>query len=333
MPRSDFVQILRDIAARHGLDIVTLSHDWIIQIRDTRSSSMCNVFGYTFDVNPAGAVDICREKAATALVLKANGVPCIPHDVFLNPAASQTENYVPVSGNWTSLQAKVTDWHFPIVVKPLKGTGGLGVMKARCWRELERSVQKLFAEEYGICVSPYKEIRDEYRCICFDGTVQAIFRKIRSGVVGDGTKTVMELASDQLVDLGKQNRVDAYAALISAIGTLSANELSTVPGNGVTQTLQWKHNLGQGATVSMQVDSAMRNKVSDLAVRAAQAVGMRFCSVDVVDVIGEGLLTMEVNSGVMMDSFIGQLGSEGKRLAFDIYERAVLNALQMGRVS
>lgn len=41
--------------------------------------------GYTFDVNPAGAIEVCREKAATSLVLSQHGVANIPHHVFLSP--------------------------------------------------------------------------------------------------------------------------------------------------------------------------------------------------------------------------------------------------------
>lgn len=323
MPRKDFVDTLRSVAAAHGLEFQALSHDWIIQIVDPVTGRTCSVFGYTFDINPAGAVDICREKAATSLVLDSRGVENIPHKVFLSPCRPFAADYVPRSGNWQSIQKLVQEWGLPLVLKPLKGTGGLGVERCSNQREVEAAVQRLHSEEYGLAVSPYKRVIDEYRCFHLDGVIELIYRKVRSSVRGDGTSTVAGLVGQQLI----ASPASAAAAVAHAASELSAEDLARVPAAGESVPLQWKHNLGQGASADLAVPAETKEKLGALSLRAAKAIGIRFCSVDVVDVEGEGLMVMEVNSGVMMDSLMGQLGDEGIQLARRLYESAVLRSL------
>lgn len=321
--RAGFVDTLREVADRHGLQFRALSRDWIIQISDQSAGKQCSVFGYTFDINPAAAVEICREKSATSLVLDAHGVPNITHTVFLSPAHKMTAEYVPKAGMWTSLQKLVQELGFPVVLKPLKGTGGMGVTKAATWREAEAAVQHLFEREYGLAVSPYKHIVDEYRCFCLDGKVEFVYRKIRSHLLGDGVQTVAGLVAGKMAAVSPAE----VAELGACVAELPPEELGRVPGAGEVVPMQWKHNLGQGASVDIEIAPEMKDKLSDVAVKATAAIGIRFCSVDVVDVEGEGLLVMEVNGGVMMDSLMGQLGDDGKALAFRLYETAVLRTL------
>lgn len=328
MPRKDFVDTLRAIAEKHALDFKALSHDWIVQLRDPRSNRLCSIFGYTFDVNGAACVEICREKTATAMVLGSHGIAHIRHEVLLHPARPLTADYVPRTGNHARLRALVDEFGgFPIVLKPLKGTGGIGVMKANCWRDAEGAMQQLFNQDYGVAVCPFKDIIDEYRCFVVDGDVPFIYRKVRSHVVGDGSANVAALVAQKLCDAASSGSGASAADVAKAATEMDAAEWSKVPAEGEHVPLQWKHNLGQGASVDVDIPGEMRAQLEALAVSAANSVGARFCSADVVDVRGEGLMVLEINGGVMMDSLIGQLGDAGRALAFRVYESAVLGSL------
>lgn len=261
------------------------------------------------------------------MVLSNQGVPNVPHDVYLNPANPFTANYVSKDGIWTGIQDLVGKHGFPVVLKPLKGTGGLDVMKATCWREVEAAVQHIFGREYGLAVSPYKKVVDEFRCICLDRVVELTYRKVRSSVLGDGHKSVGVLLAEKLMAASPED----MAALTGAASELRSEELARVPSAGETVALQWKHNLGQGATADLEIPSEMKTLLSQVAVKAVAAIGMRFCSVDIIDVEGEGLMVIEVNSGVMMDSLMVQLGEKGKALAERLYESAILRALAIER--
>lgn len=321
--RKNFVQTLKDVAEKHSLEFSGLSHDWILQLRDKASGKQCSVFGYTFDANPAAAVEICKEKAATSLVLSSKGVPNVPHHVFLNPGNPFTAKYVTKNGIWEPVQEVVKKYGFPVVIKPLKGTGGLDVMKATCWREVEAAVQQIFSREYGLAVSPYKRVVDEYRCICLGEEVQLTYRKVRNSVIGDGEKSVGALLAERL----QKATPEEIVGMLSDAAELRPEEVAAVPKKGEHAALQWKHNLGAGATVDLEVKADMAQKLVEVARGAVQAIGMCFCSVDIIDVVDEGLMVMEVNGGVMMDNLISQLGTSGKGLAFSLYEKAVLKAL------
>ncbi|KAJ1457940.1 hypothetical protein M885DRAFT_480893 [Pelagophyceae sp. CCMP2097] len=329
MARKDFVRVLREVAKRNHLDFRAMSHDWVIQIVDPAAAGrICNVFGYTFDINGAGAAEVCKEKAATSLVLGSHGVANVEHRVFLNPSNEFTAPYVPPEGNYTSMRALIeTEFGgLPVVLKPLKGSGGLDVIRAASWKDVEAAVQLIFGREYGVAVSKFYDIRDEYRCVCLDDKVYVAYRKHRQRVVGDGERNVASLAARHIESAAPKDR----PALYRALSEISADKLDYVPGAEEQVLLQWKHNLGQGATASI-LDRATEGPLVDalqvLALSAVQAVGMRFCSVDIIDVKGEGLMVMEINSGVMMDALITQLGDDGAALAYDVYESAVLRAL------
>jgi glutathione synthase/RimK-type ligase-like ATP-grasp enzyme len=327
MTRAAFLDTLRSVATKHGLEFQSMSHDWIIQISDPKTGRICTIFGYTFDTNPAAAAEVCREKAATSLVLARHEISNIDHTVFLNPACEYTENFVAKTGNWAKIHALVEKLGFPMVLKPLKGTGGMGVFKAYNWREVEAAVQRLFEKEYGLAISPYKKIVDEYRCIMVGQSCKMTYRKVRSHIVGDGSSSVHQLVQAQL------NSISDHQELLKAMAAMSEmrpEELAVIPKIGEQVPLQWKHNLGQGATVDLNIDPGMKARLHEMAVKAVTALGMRFCSVDIVVVDESGsksMMVMEVNCGVMMDSFIDLLGKDGQQFAYDIYEQAVLVGL------
>merc|ERR1712070_82813 len=155
------------------------------------------------------------------------------------------------------MQALIEKLGFPVVLKPLKGTGGFGVMKAKCWREAESAVQQLFGQEYGLAVCPYKEVIDEYRCICLDGKVELVYRKVRSHVVGDGTSSVASLVADTMRN---GSGADAKAAA-QAAAELAPEELASIPAAGQEVPLQWKHNLGLGASLDTNVSPEKKSAI------------------------------------------------------------------------
>lgn len=63
----------------------------------------------------------------------------------------------------------------------------------------------------------------------------------------------------------------------------------------------WRHNLDAGAKPVLLADGEVRAACAQLAIDAANAVGIRFASIDVVRVDGEWRV-LEINSGVMMEA-------------------------------
>jgi len=74
---------------------------------------------------------------------------------------------------------------------------------------------------------------------------------------------------------------------------------------GKQRTSSWKHNLAEGA-LSVEVSAQDRGRLSPLAVRAAAALDMTFCSVDILDTASHGPLVIEINHKVMLGDHFRQ---------------------------
>ncbi|MFV0556013.1 MAG: RimK family alpha-L-glutamate ligase [Lactovum sp.] len=80
----------------------------------------------------------------------------------------------------------------------------------------------------------------------------------------------------------------------------------------------WKHNLGLGAEPLI---FESHPELEAIAVKAAQALNINFASIDIAETL-DGFKILEVNSGVMMDTF-SSLSEENYLQAKDIYRRAL----------
>ncbi|MCL2188646.1 MAG: ATP-grasp domain-containing protein [Defluviitaleaceae bacterium] len=69
----------------------------------------------------------------------------------------------------------------------------------------------------------------------------------------------------------------------------------------------WKHNLASGATAFEFKDAELEDRLSKLALRAAQAIGITFASIDIAEFTDGSLAIMEINSGVMANRLVEQL--------------------------
>jgi ribosomal protein S6--L-glutamate ligase len=85
---------------------------------------------------------------------------------------------------------------------------------------------------------------------------------------------------------------------------------------------QWQHNLGLGATATIETNEKLKAKLVPLAKKTMTALTLEFASVDIVS-SEQGLKVLEVNSGVMMEHF-SQESAENYQLAKNIYREAVL---------
>ncbi len=84
----------------------------------------------------------------------------------------------------------------------------------------------------------------------------------------------------------------------------------------------WRFNLGHGAAAHEITDEVLHQKLLKIAQAAVQAIGLRFCSVDVIETTNHELLVLEVNSGVMTRRFLSQY-PERYPDVYEMYRQAV----------
>jgi glutathione synthase/RimK-type ligase-like ATP-grasp enzyme len=235
---------------------------------------------------------IANDKAATAEVLEMAGVACVPHILFSSPEMNE---YVAQPGSWEAMLRLLDACPQGIVVKPNEGTTGESVFMVKTKPALELAVSRIFAAHLSLAISPLVDIQDEVRVVVLDGDPIVVYGKNRPSIVGDGQRSLLELA------LAATPAAQRSTVLPGMIGDLDKAELDSILPAGQRRVLNWRHNLDSGAHPTLLHEGNVRDACVKIAIRAAKAIGIRFASVDVVQVDGAWQV-LEINSGVMMEA-------------------------------
>ena len=285
-----FVDAVKKYCADHGIAVEVRSQGWLLLMQ--RGPKRYFAFGYDVGLNSAVAHRIANDKAATAEVLQISDVACIPHTLFLNPRLNE---YVLPRRSWEAMIALLRENTDGIVIKPNEGTSGDLVFKVLTEPDLELAAHKIFSSGQSLAISPFLEIENEVRVVLLDHHPVVVYSKDRPAIIGDGKRSLLELAL-AAAPAELQSKI-----LPGIVGDLDRAALEAVPPLGQRRLLNWRHNLDSGARPMLLEQGETREACVEIARAAATAVGIRFGSVDVVQVNGSWRI-LEINSGVMMEA-------------------------------
>jgi glutathione synthase/RimK-type ligase-like ATP-grasp enzyme len=302
-----FVEAIRKYCTARGIAVDVRSSGWLIVMQ--RGLQHRLALGYDLGLNSAVAHRIANDKAATSEVLSLSGLACVPHTLFLNP---RLHAHLPPAGSWDPMLALLAEHPAGIVVKPNEGTSGRFVFLVTSRPKLELAVQGIFASHASLAISPYLDIEQEIRVVLLDGEPLVVYGKNRPSVIGDGKRSLLELAIST-------TPVEQRAAVLRGMtDDLGAHEFDAIVPAGERRMLNWRHNLDSGSRPVLLHQGEIRDTCIALATKAANTIGIRFASVDVISVAGRWLV-LEINSGVMMES----LGNLHPELVYAAYEAAL----------
>ena len=301
-------QIIKQIAREEKIKAQLISYDWIIWLLKNNVSKY--IWGYNFEINSATAQILASDKSATTDLLKINKVPVCEHKIFINPKLNK---FVDISGNWEDILRYFKKNNCKIIAKPNNDTsGGTNVFFIKTQIDLETIINNLFSKYRSISLSPFYNIKDEYRIIVLDNTVKLVYKKEIPEIIGDGASSVVELIIKNFSD--DENLVD----LLKTIQENNLADLSRILKEKEKFKLNWKHNLRTGARPEIIKNA----KLEKLAIQAAQAINIRFASIDIVEVNNK-FLVLEINSGIMMESF-AKFSQKNYDIAKEIYREVIL---------
>jgi len=299
------VQIIKEVCAEQNIQWSSFSYDWIFQL--CKKERVAYIFGYNFGLNASASAKICDDKCGASEILLNAGIPTVEHNFYMSPCNS---HYIGENGNWMRLTAFLNE-HGKIVCKANEGTGGNEVYLVEDQLQLEEATHRIFSRSHAMAVSPYYQVKKEYRAVVLDGVVRLIYSKNIPCVIGDGESTVHALLMKRM---SENNCLIHNAAM-------KDDTLSSVLPYGEEYRLGWKFNLGKGATPQVLADGDVKDHLSDLAGAAAKALAIQFASVDIIETDNE-MRVLEVNSGIMMESFI-RAAIENYQIAKEIYQQAI----------
>ena len=78
-----FLTILREIGARHKIQLDFLNQGWLIRL--TKGLVQKYIYGYLFELNSAAGAQLCNDKAAASSILSLSGIPNVEHQLFSHP--------------------------------------------------------------------------------------------------------------------------------------------------------------------------------------------------------------------------------------------------------
>lgn len=296
MSNRNIVKIIENYCKNNSITLFKISADWILKL--TKNSETHFIVGYQFDLNSSATSAICLDKSATSEILELNNIPVVHHELFMTP--------IDMSGNWGKM-INFLNKYKKIVCKINNGTGGKDVYFIENEKTLEQAVTKIFSKDEYIALSPFYDIKNEYRAIILNNEVKLLYSKERQFVIGDGISTIFQLIANKFSASPKLDLTDI--------------PLNTILKKNEQYNICWKHNLGLGATPKIVSDKNIYDKISSLALTANNAVNGKFVSVDIIET-DEGLKVLEINSGIMMENFSAQ-NSENYKIAEKIYTEAV----------
>ncbi|WP_019378060.1 ATP-grasp domain-containing protein [Virgibacillus halodenitrificans] len=251
------------------------------------------------------AINICIDKDLTKRYLKKAGVPV--------PAGKKFD----ASNTNEEILEYASSLCFPLVIKPLDGKRGRGVisninnnefLEALTYIRETLGYKKIIIEEHFT--------GEEYRVYVVNGQVHGVIKRIPANVIGDGNHTIKELISiknekRKTVPNLKERPIKIDKEVINHIER-NKYTLETVLEDQAQLFLRQKGNLSTGGD-SVDYTDDISDVAKDIAVRASKAIpNLDQCGVDI-------LFDTNTNHGVVIE--INSRAGAGGHL-FPLYGKA-----------
>jgi glutathione synthase/RimK-type ligase-like ATP-grasp enzyme len=249
--------------------------------------------GSPYAMNDVRAASIARDKAFCAETLRQGGVPVLPGRMFF------------VTARWRDMRgpgrepedalAFAQTAAFPLFCKPLAASNGVHAEVIESADAFADYVERVGREHFAILVQPYVQA-PEYRVFVLDGRALFSYRKSLPSVTGDGVRTVHDLIAAAADGASAFPRArfarDRHGRRVASSDVVEA---------GVRMTLEGPANRAAGGGAADLRDGADA-PLAELAINAAQVVGLKLAAVDMFDMSGDGraLAVIEVNSNPMI---------------------------------
>jgi len=194
-------------------DVEIETHNSIIFIRagaiETLSSqsmvSSLQDIGFLV-VNDLDSMLVCDNKMSNALMMERNNIP-IPKTSIISNEQSIEDAHKRIGGK------------FPVIIKTLKGTQGVGVMKVDSESSLKGVCQSLWKYDADLLIQEFKEMKSDIRTLVIGGKILASAERIREESNKDFRNNVHLGARTEPYNLSK-NEINVIKAAARASGAM-----------------------------------------------------------------------------------------------------------------
>ncbi|MBQ6841115.1 MAG: hypothetical protein IJO63_03250 [Bacilli bacterium] len=306
-----FKDIIKDICDELNIKMTIASKGWMIILEKDNQTRY--ILGNKFDLNTYALGKTFDDKYATYEMLKNLNLPVTYHEILFSP--SNQSEFALDCNSYEYAYNFFERNNCNIVIKANEGGQGKNVFHITSREDIKTTLDELFISNYSVSLCPYYDIKSEYRVIMLDGTPELIYKKIKPIIVGDGQSTVKEL----LLKLNQHYFED---------NTNFKIDESKVLENGEIFEYNWQFNLSNGATMTMDIDSNVKEKVLSIAKTVTNKTNLRFASVDVIELYDGTFMILEINCGVATHHFSNTI-SNGYQITKNIYKKAIIKMFNL----
>ena len=157
-------------------------------------------------VNDLDSMLVCDNKMSNALLLGRNNIP-IPRTSSIPNEESIEDAHQRVGGK------------FPVIIKTLKGTQGVGVMKIDSMSSLTGVCQSLWKYDADLLIQEFFEMKSDIRTLVIGGKILASAERIQPTDNKDFRNNVHQGATTEPYDLSKKE-IDVIKAAARASGAM-----------------------------------------------------------------------------------------------------------------
>lgn len=177
---------------------------------------------------------------------------------------------------------------FPCVIKPIDGAHGNDVYaNIETVEELDEVLNDFSKQPHDNILIEEHIIGVDYRILVIGNMISAVVERTPAHVIGDGKSTIKELikAFNKNPLIGKKHEKPMCKILINfeLTRTLkkSSLKLTSIVRQNKVVFLKQNANISAGG-ISTDVTADINQSSTELAIRAARAIGMEFCGVDIL---------------------------------------------------
>jgi len=266
-----------------------------------------------FPLNTAGVNRMAENKSITNKLLSESGLK-VPNNAVIN--------------EFEELKHLLETGYFkyPIVIKPLLGTCGVGVsVNIKNDEESRKSIDniknsnKFKIKEEPILVEEFFAAND-YRLLVVKDRVVATLQRILPSITGDGHQTIESLAEKELQNRYKKKKIEIDEEVRRAVSH-SGYKIDDILENDKKLTLRYNANVATGAR-SRNVSDLTSSYFKDIACEAVKSLGLSYGGVDLmtkdISAIDEDYRIIEVNPNAAHTVHIDPNEGESYNAAPDI---------------
>lgn len=273
-------------------------------IRLSKNNKLTYIYDSIFEENSSSTYKILKDKSAVYEILSHENIPAVEHFYFY-PQKDKYDDFF-VTAN--ALLKKYNK----LVLKYNEGMSGNNVFLVDNEKTLKLKAMQIINKYNSITISPFYEIKHEYRVIFLNNKARLIFDKVRPFVVGNGIDTI-----EQLIKQKFKNKIKPDDSI----------DVKSIPKNGETVLLSWRHNLNFGANPEELNNEKTFKILKKIAQDSAKTLKIKFASIDIVETDENQFKVLEINGSVTTEKF-ASFSNQNYEKVKSIYKEVVFELLK-----